>query len=191
MSYSVIQSNFGEGNQVNSLKISNDGVFDGFISACKKGLANRKLKDVKGDCVLPIPVKLLNKDAKMPTKNNPSDAGWDLYSMEDKVIAAGNREVISTGVSFELFDNQAGLIWPRSGMSVKQGIDVLAGVIDSGYRGEIKVCLFNTSTEAVVIGKGDKIAQMVIQPVVTNSLREVEELSSSDRGENGFGSSGK
>ena len=88
-------------------------------------------------------------------------------------------------------DNLAGLIWPRSGLSVKKGIDVLAGVIDAGYRGEIMVCLYNTSDEDVEIKRGDRIGQMIFQEVPVISLQLREQLGSSQRGSNGFGSTGK
>ena len=84
----------------------------------------------------------------------------------------------------------AGLIWPRSGLSVKKGIDVLAGVVDAGYRGEIMVCLYNTSDEDVEINRGDRIAQIIFQEVPLVSLIESEELETSQRGSNGFGSTG-
>ena len=84
----------------------------------------------------------------------------------------------------------AGLIWPRSGLSVKKGIDVLAGVVDSGYRGEIMVCLYNTSNEDVEIKSGDRIAQIIFQEVPVISLLLRDELETSQRGSNGFGSTG-
>jgi len=150
-----------------------------------------------------IKVKMLNELAKMPTKANSYDAGFDLYSTEDVVIPPLERRVVKTGISMEILEGYAGFIWPRSGLSVKSGIDVLAGVIDSGYRGEIMVCLYNTSkyalslfpditeSESVHISVGDKIAQIVIQPISTYDLELAEELKDSERGENGFGSSGK
>ena len=87
-------------------------------------------------------------------------------------------------------ENMAGLIWPRSGLSVKKGIDVLAGVVDSGYRGEIMVCLYNTSNEDVEIKRGDRIAQIIFQEVPAISLLLREELETSQRGSSGFGSTG-
>ena len=88
-----------------------------------------------------------------------------------------------------------GLIWPRSGLAVKKGIDVFAGVVDSGYRGEVKVCLFNAgsvwSVPSVSIAKGDRIAQILFQPVPSFQLQEVDSLSTTQRGEGGFGSSGQ
>jgi len=135
--------------------------------------------------------KYLTETAKVPHKANRTDAGYDLYSDEDCWVFARQRKVIKTGISIQMPDNLAGLIWPRSGLSVKQGIDVLAGVVDAGYRGEIMVCLYNTSDEDVEITRGDRIAQMIFQEVPVISLQLREELGSSQRGSNGFGSSGK
>lgn len=148
-----------------------------------------------------VRAKLLSKEAKMPTRSNLSDAGWDLYSTEDVVITGGQRKIVKTGISLQIPDEWVGLIWPRSGLSVKKGLDVLAGVVDSGYRGEIMVCLYNTNTQlqlfadendpSVTIKKGDRIAQILFQRVPDIHLVEVDELSNSDRGEKGFGSSGQ
>jgi len=135
--------------------------------------------------------KYLTETAHVPTKSNRTDAGFDLYADEDKFIFANKRTTIKTGISLDMPDNLAGLIWPRSGLSVKQGIDVLAGVIDAGYRGEIMVCLYNTSDEDVEIKHGDRIAQMIFQEVPVISLQLREKLGSSQRGSNGFGSTGK
>ena len=138
-----------------------------------------------------VQVQLLNEYAKVPTRANLTDAGFDLYSIDELQIAPQSRQTVKTGVSLEMPDHFAGLIWPRSGLSVKSGIDVLAGVIDSGYRGEIMVCLYNTSKEVVEIKRGDRIAQIIFQEVPLVSLSLSETLGSSQRGENGFGSTGK
>ena len=128
--------------------------------------------------------------ANLPTKSHPSDAGWDLYSVERLDLQPGERHSVYTGIAFEIPRGYVGLIWPRSGMSVKKGIDVLAGVVDSGYRGEVKVCLLNTGDEPCIIKKGDRIAQILFQEVPEFDLEIVEEFSKSDRGEGGFGSTG-
>ncbi|NDC96490.1 dUTP diphosphatase, partial [bacterium] len=104
-----------------------------------------------------VNVKLLEEFATIPTRANENDAGWDLYSIIDTVIPPKQRKTVKTGIALEMPEHMAGLIWPRSGLSVKQGIDVLAGVIDSGYRGEIMVCLYNTSDDNVSINRGDRI----------------------------------
>ena len=138
-----------------------------------------------------ISVQLLDNNAKVPTKANINDAGFDLYSILDTVIPPKQRKTVRTGIAIQMPEHFAGLIWPRSGLSVKQGIDVLAGVVDSGYRGEIMVCLYNTSDEVVGINTGDRIAQIIFQEVPRVSMEVHETLGSSQRGDNGFGSSGK
>jgi dUTP pyrophosphatase len=147
-----------------------------------------------------IRVKAVGPDAIIPTRSNLTDAGWDLYASEDVAIRGGDRKLVKTSIAMQIPDEWVGLIWPRSGMSVKKGTDVLAGVIDSGYRGEIQVCLYNTNhklplfTEedaTIEIKKGDRIAQILFQRVPDVELVEVDDLSESDRGNKGFGSSGK
>ena len=138
-----------------------------------------------------IKVKKIEQEAIVPTRSNNDDAGWDLYSITTRNIAPSQRVTIRTGISLEIPEEHVGLIWPRSGMSVKNGIDVLAGVVDSGYRGEIKVCLLNTSREWMDIKEGDRIAQILFQEVPHFQLQEVEILQNSDRGQGGFGSTGK
>lgn len=138
-----------------------------------------------------IQVQLLNSNGKIPTKTNFNDAGFDLYSSIDTIIPSKQRKTVSTGIAIQMPDYFAGLIWPRSGLSVKHGIDVLAGVVDSGYRGEIMVCLYNTSDDHVSIQTGDRIAQIIFQEVPRVIMEVHESLGSSQRGENGFGSSGK
>jgi dUTP pyrophosphatase len=137
-----------------------------------------------------ISVQLLDNNAKVPTKANINDAGFDLYSVLDTVIPPKQRKTVRTGIAIQMPEHFAGLIWPRSGLSVKHGIDVLAGVVDSGYRGEIMVCLYNTSDEVVGINTGDRIAQIIFQEVPRVSMEVHETLGSSQRGDNGFGSSG-
>jgi dUTP pyrophosphatase len=140
--------------------------------------------------VISVKVQILKDNAKVPTKTNFNDAGFDLYSNIDTIIPPKQRKTVSTGIAIQMPEHFAGLIWPRSGLSVKQGIDVLAGVIDSGYRGEIMVCLYNTSDENVSINIGDRIAQIIFQEVPHVIMEVHESLGSSQRGDNGFGSSG-
>ena len=142
-----------------------------------------------------ISVQRLTESAQVPTRANEHDAGWDLYADEDIVINPNTHRVINTGISLEIPKGMVGLIWPRSGLAVKKGIDVFAGVVDAGYRGEVKVCLFNAgsvwSVPSVSIAKGDRIAQILFQPVPSFQLQEVDSLSITQRGEGGFGSSGQ
>jgi dUTP pyrophosphatase len=137
-----------------------------------------------------VRVQLLHEAAKIPTKANENDAGFDLYAITDTIIPPKQRKTVKTGVALQMPGYLAGLIWPRSGLSVKQGIDVLAGVIDSGYRGEIMVCLYNTSDKNVAINTGDRVAQIIFQEVPRVIMEVHSTLGYSQRGNNGFGSSG-
>ena len=138
-----------------------------------------------------LKIKRLTNSAILPSYSHDGDAGLDLYSDMDCSLEQGQRMAISTGISIEIPAGFVGLVWPRSGLSIKNGIDVLAGVGDSGYRGEYKVVLLNTGYDDFVIKKGDRIAQLLIQPIERAEVEEVEELSGSQRGEGGFGSTGR
>ena len=134
--------------------------------------------------------KKLYKSAKTPTKGHLDDAGWDLYAFETVSIPAGATVLVSTGIAIAIPKGHSGLIWDRSSMGVK-GVHRHAGVIDCGYRGEVKVCLHNTTKEPFHVEKGDRIAQLIIQEVPHFVQHVVEELDSTDRGSGGFGSTGK
>jgi len=136
-----------------------------------------------------IKIKKLSKDAIIPSYAYKGDAGLDLFSCEDAIIFPGERKLISTGISAEIPEGYVGLVWDKSGIALK-GIKTMAGVADSGYRGEYKILLLNVGKENYRIKKGDKIAQLLIQPVLTSEIQEVEELSKTERGEGGFGSTG-
>jgi len=138
-----------------------------------------------------IKVKRLHPESIIPTKANASDAGWDLYSTQDVTFLPFKKYLINTGIAMSIPDGFVGLIWDRSGLASKHGIHRFAGVIDSGYRGEIKVCLYNSLDWVTSIKKGERIAQLLIQEIPTCELVEVDELEESSRGEQGFGSSGK
>jgi len=136
-----------------------------------------------------IPVKI--KDgAKLPTYAHPGDAGMDLYSNEKIILKPGEKKLIKTGAHMAIPEKHVGLIWDKSGHASKNGIHVLAGVIDSGYRGEIGVVLKNLGDEEFTITQNMKIAQMLIQPVVSGAVEEVQELEDTARGKGGFGSTG-
>lgn len=128
-----------------------------------------------------------------PVYAKPGDAGADLRSTQDLVLAAGERALLPTGVSIALPAGYVGLVHPRSGLAAKHGITVLnaPGTVDAGYRGEIFVTLLNTSREDFAISRGDRIAQLVIQQFEHAKFIAVDELPESERGETGFGSSGK
>ena len=137
-------------------------------------------------------VKRLTETAIIPTKANLTDAGWDIYADQHVELLPGDITLISTGISLEIPDGYVGLIWDRSSLGVK-GVHRHAGVIDSGYRGEVKVCLHNTkkSGSGFIVSQRDRIAQILLQEVPLFRLEEIQELSSTARGSGGFGSSGK
>ncbi len=136
-------------------------------------------------------IKRLSESASLPTRANKSDAGWDLYSSEKTSVLPNCRRAISTSVALAVPEGCVGLIWPRSGLAVKDGIDVLAGVVDAGYRGEVKVCLYNCGEKAFQIESGDRIAQILIQKIEDVELVETDNLETTQRGDDGFGSSGR
>lgn len=139
----------------------------------------------------PVSVKKLDPSAIMPTKANKTDAGYDLYALENVEIGANNQKLIKTGISMAIPKGYVGLIWPRSGLAHKYGIDVFAGVIDAGYRGDVGVILYNSRLNHYAINKGDRIAQILFQKVEGFDLVEVDNLDDTDRGSGGFGSTGK
>lgn len=133
----------------------------------------------------------LTDTATIPTKATPGSAGWDLYADEHLVIRPLSRAMVATGIAVSLPDDTAGLIWPRSGLAYKHGIDVLAGVIDSDYTGPVNVVLQNHAGVPFVIQPGDRIAQLLIQPVTQVNLMMVASLDDTARGAGGFGSTGR
>jgi dUTP pyrophosphatase len=138
-----------------------------------------------------IRFKRLNKSAKVPSYAHEGDAGMDIYSCEEAIIAPKERKIIKTGISAAFPEGHVALIWDRSGNAAKRGIKTMAGVIDSGYRGEWGIVLLNTSDEEFKINIGDRIAQALVQPVIHANITEVEDLEDSSRGEGGFGSTGE
>ena len=133
---------------------------------------------------------MLDKGAVMPTRSHHWDAGLDLFSMEDGYIRCNQHRVFNTGVHVEIPEGFYGEIRSRSGLMCNHGI-VTDGTIDSHYNGAIKVCLFNHGTSKYEVKKGDKIAQLVILKCELPELELVTELGSTDRGDNGFGSTGR
>lgn len=142
----------------------------------------------------PVAVKKLSPRAKLPTYGTAEAAGADLYACLEKAVtvAPGASEWIPTGIALEVPKGCAGLIYARSGMACKRGLAPAnkVGVIDSDYRGEVVVVLHNHGTQAQTVEPGERIAQLVITPVLTPPYEEITELSSSDRGAGGFGSTG-
>ena len=137
-----------------------------------------------------LKIKKLDPEATIPTKANKTDAGYDLYALEDCEIGANNHKLIKTGISMAIPKGDVGLIWPRSGLAYKHGLDVFAGVIDAGYRGDVGVLLYNSRLEHYKVNKGDRIAQILFHVVEDFDLVEVDNLDDSQRGVGGFGSSG-
>jgi len=137
-----------------------------------------------------VPCKKLSENATVPTKAHKHDAGWDLYASENYTIQPSRRQLVKTGIAMAIPDGHVGLIWPRSGLATKNGVDVFAGVVDSGYRGDIGVCLYNSGRVGLVIKKGDRIAQIIFHKIPELKMKEVDSLDDSDRGDGGFGSSG-
>jgi len=148
---------------------------------------NAKYKDHK---VRHVCIKRMSEDAVIPTRSNLTDAGYDLYVPHDFLIMPHTRSLVPTHISMAIPDGYAGLIWDRSGLAVKKGLHRAAGVIDSGYRGEVMVCLWNLSDEEVHLRKGDRIAQIIFQALPQMTLVEVESLQPSKRDTGGFGSTG-
>lgn len=135
-------------------------------------------------------VMKLTEDAITPTKGSKCAAGFDLYSIEESVILPWTRIIVQTGISIELPQDTYGRIAPRSGLSVKNSIDIGAGVIDSDYRGEIKVVMINNSNVNFKVTKEMRIAQLICEKISYPKIRVVESLSQTDRDNKGFGSTG-
>ncbi len=127
----------------------------------------------------------------MPTYAHPGDVGMDLYAREDYDLKPGERKVFFVGFALEFENGFAAIIKDKSSLPNKAGIHVLGGVYDAGYRGEYNIILINLGSETYHISKGDKIAQLIIYPVVIAELEEVKDLNDSSRGEGRFGSTGK
>jgi len=135
--------------------------------------------------------KLLSDKAKIPTRANVNDAGLDLYSAEDVVIHPSTRALIKTDIAFQIPNGYYGRIAPRSGLAYKNGIDVFGGCLDSTYRGNIGVILFNSEFEQEFkVNVGDRVAQLIIEAHYNFDVVTVFELGDSSRGTGGFGSSG-
>jgi dUTP pyrophosphatase len=143
--------------------------------------------------VIDVPVTRLRDDAVLPARAYPGDAGLDLAACERHELGPGERALVGTGIAVAIPEGHAGLVTPRSGLAAKNGITIVntPGLVDSGYRGELRVILHNTDRhETVVIEPGMRIAQLVVVAVPEAALREVDELPGSERGASGFGSSG-
>jgi len=138
-----------------------------------------------------IHIKLLSENAKIPTQGTPFSAGYDLYAAEETVIPRLGRKLIKTNVSMAIPMNHYGRIAPRSGLAYKNGIDILAGVIDADYRGDIGIILYNTDNNIdFPVKVGDKIAQIIIESCSSVNFVKSQDLPISKRGEGGYGHTG-
>lgn len=139
-----------------------------------------------------LKVKKISPGARLPVYQHPGDAGMDLFAAEEVRLEAGEVKAVPTGIKMAIPDGYVGLIWDKSGLSL-QGVHRLAGVVDSGYRGEVKVVMANLGRHAHVFQQGQKIAQMLIQPVDTVEIVDSgdDDLDETSRGEGGFGSTGR
>ena len=136
----------------------------------------------------------LREGARLPTRANDGDAGLDLYAIEPAILGPGDRVSVGTGIAVEIPPGHAGLVLPRSGLAARHGITLVnaPGLIDAGYRGEVRVLLLNTDRSGLFeVEPGDRIAQLVITPFAAAEPLEVAELGVSARGSGGFGSSGR
>lgn len=142
---------------------------------------------------LEIPVRRLDASAALPAYAHPGDAGADLRAADEVVLAPGGRAVVGTGIAVAVPDGYAAFVHPRSGLAARHGVTVAnaPGTVDAGYRGQVQVVLVNLDpVAAYTVRRGDRIAQLLIQPVVRARFAEAAELPPSERGEGGFGSSG-
>jgi len=140
-----------------------------------------------------IPAVRLDSGLSLPGHAKPGDAGLDLRASESVTLEPGERRLVPSGLAVAIPEGHAGFVLPRSGLAMQKGVTVLnaPGLIDSGYRGELKVLLINHGAEAVSIERGERIAQLVIQPVAQVRLVEADQLPDSARGGGGFGSTGR
>jgi dUTP pyrophosphatase len=143
---------------------------------------------MKGDA-MELRVKRIHPEAKLPVYGHPGDAGLDLFSVVDRELAPGEVFAVPTGIQVAVPAGHVGLVWGKSGISLR-GVHRLAGVVDSGYRGEVQVVMINLGAAPFSVRKGMKIAQMLVQPVAAVEVVESDSLDGTSRGEGGFGSTG-
>lgn len=146
--------------------------------------------DEASDATILLPV-LVGPGGALPEYASAGAAGADLCASEALVIPPGGRAAVPTALRLEIPPGHVGLVWPRSGLAVRHGIDTLAGVIDSDYRGELKVVLVNHGDQPFAIAAGDRVAQLLLQHFERASFRSVADLADTQRGQEGFGSTGR
>lgn len=135
-----------------------------------------------------IDIQRIHPTVKLPMYAHPGDAGMDLYLPEPLTLEPGERKVVDLGFAMALPESTVGLIWDKSSRPAKWGLAKLGGVIDAGYRGEVKTIVLNTSVERVELAAGEPIAQLLVQPILRPDILEVSELDKTARGAGGFGS---
>ena len=142
---------------------------------------------------LAVLIHRLDRGLPVPARAHPGDAGVDLYAAEAVVLGVGERATVGTGVAVAIPEGYAGLVTPRSGLAQRHGLSIVnaPGVVDAGYRGEIRVILINHGAEPASLARGERIAQMLVVPVAVRVMLEVDELPPSERGTGGFGSTGR
>jgi len=138
-----------------------------------------------------LKIKKILDDAVIPSYAHAGDAGMDLFAAEDVKVQAGGRVRVPTGIAMEIPEGYAGLIWDKSGLAINNGLKVLGGVVDAGYRGEVIVGIVNLAKDEYIIEKNHKVAQMLVQKIEEVDIQEVDELNDTSRSDNGFGSTGK
>ena len=141
-----------------------------------------------------LPVRRLDPELPLPAYAHPGDAGADLCAAEDLVLPPGGRATVGTGIAIAVPDGHAAFVHPRSGLAARHGITLVnaPGTVDAGYRGEVRVVLLNTDpAEPFTVRRGDRIAQLVVQPVARARFLDVGELPGAPRGDGGFGSTGR
>jgi dUTP pyrophosphatase len=142
------------------------------------------------DSPVPLPVHL-GPTGSLPEYSSTGAAGADLRASEAVTIAPGARAAVPTAVRLQIPPGHVGLVWPRSGLAVRHGIDTLAGVIDSDYRGEVRVVLVNHGDEPFLVARGDRVAQLLVQRVERAAFAAVSSIEETERGGGGFGSTGR
>ena len=137
-----------------------------------------------------LQVKRLKDSSKLPSRGSEFSAGYDLYASESVVVKSKNRALVPTGIAISVPLGTYGRIAPRSGLAVKHGINVGAGVIDLDFRGELMIAIFNHGNADYTINAGDRVAQLILEKIDTPAVLEVKELQKTTRGTSGFGSTG-
>jgi dUTP pyrophosphatase len=146
-----------------------------------------------GDSGPVVLVHRLDPGVPVPGRAHPGDAGVDLCAAEAVALAPGERATVGTGVAVAIPEGYAGLVTPRSGLAQRHGLSIVnaPGVVDAGYRGEIRVILVNHGAAPISLARGERIAQLLVVPVVAGEMVEIDELPPSERGAGGFGSTGR